>query len=184
MHPKIRRGANQARNAFMFRFRYPWVEAAGDIHVQTTCRFLVHNRRMTIRSQTGIGDHCLFHAETHIGHGVLVGSFVAFLNGDEHDISQVGRPISESPKPRRHTIIVDDDVWIGHGVILLAPTHIGRGAIVGAGSVVRGDVTPYSVVAGVPARTIRSRFDAEAAVVHDQMLRRRGWTQGASISGA
>lgn len=48
-------------------------------------------------------------------------------------------------------IIVEDDVWIGYGVILLSGIHIGKGAIIAAGSIVTKDVEPYSIVAGVPA---------------------------------
>ena len=56
-------------------------------------------------------------------------------------------------------IIVDDDVWIGQGAIILSNVHIGQGAVVAAGAVVTNDVPPYSVVAGVPAKVIRYRFE-------------------------
>jgi acetyltransferase-like isoleucine patch superfamily enzyme len=53
-------------------------------------------------------------------------------------------------------IIIDDDVWIGLNSIILPGVHIGRGAIVGAGSVVTKSIPPYSVVVGNPGRVIRS----------------------------
>ena len=57
---------------------------------------------------------------------------------------------------------VEDDVWVGHGVIILPECRrIGRGAIIGAGSVVTRDVDPYTVVAGNPARKLRDRFTPE-----------------------
>lgn len=59
-------------------------------------------------------------------------------------------------------LIVEDDVWLGHNVTVLAGTgRIGRGAVVAAGAVVRDAVAPYMIVAGVPARPIRARFGAE-----------------------
>lgn len=58
-------------------------------------------------------------------------------------------------------IIVDDDVWIGQNAIILSGVHIGQGAIVAAGAVVAHDVAPYSIVAGIPAREIKKRFDDE-----------------------
>jgi acetyltransferase-like isoleucine patch superfamily enzyme len=48
--------------------------------------------------------------------------------------------------------------WIGHGTIVLPGTRIGRQVVVGAGSVVRGEVPDHAVVAGVPARVVR-RFE-------------------------
>ena len=59
-------------------------------------------------------------------------------------------------------LVVEDDVWLGHNATVLAGVgRIGRGAVVAAGAVVREAVAPYMVVAGVPARPIRLRFDAD-----------------------
>lgn len=56
-------------------------------------------------------------------------------------------------------LVVEDDVWVGHNsVILPGCKFIGRGAVIGAGSIVTRDVAPYSIVAGNPARVLRSRF--------------------------
>jgi len=52
-------------------------------------------------------------------------------------------------------IVIEDDVWIGAAATVLPGVHIGRGAIVGAGSVVIHDVMRYQIVAGVPARLLR-----------------------------
>jgi virginiamycin A acetyltransferase len=57
--------------------------------------------------------------------------------------------------------VVGNDVWIGHGALILPGVRIGSGAIIGAGSVVVRDVAPYTIVAGNPARPIRARFPAE-----------------------
>lgn len=58
-------------------------------------------------------------------------------------------------------LVIEDDVWIGHNsVILPRCKNIGRGAIIGAGSVVTRNVAPYTIVAGNPARKLRDRFPA------------------------
>lgn len=58
---------------------------------------------------------------------------------------------------------VGHDVWIGQGAIVLPDVTIGNGAVVGAGAVVTDDVDPYTVVAGVPAESIRRRFSERVA---------------------
>lgn len=54
--------------------------------------------------------------------------------------------------------VIGNDVWIGHGALILPGARIGHGVIIGAGAVVGGTVADYAVVAGNPARAIRSRF--------------------------
>jgi acetyltransferase-like isoleucine patch superfamily enzyme len=58
-------------------------------------------------------------------------------------------------------IIVEDDVWIGYGSIILSGVTIGKGSVVGAGSVVTKDIPPYSIVGGNPAKVIKYRFSEE-----------------------
>ena len=55
--------------------------------------------------------------------------------------------------------MVDDDVWIGYGVIVMSGVHIGQGAVIAAGAVVTKDVPPYAIVGGVPSKVIKYRFN-------------------------
>lgn len=64
---------------------------------------------------------------------------------------------------RQHAVTLGNDVWIGHGAIVLPGVSIGDGAAIAAGAVVRRDVAPFTVVGGVPARPIRQRFDARTS---------------------
>ncbi|MBD8497952.1 antibiotic acetyltransferase [Paenibacillus sp. CAU 1523] len=68
-------------------------------------------------------------------------------------------------------IIIGNDVWIGAGVIVLPSVKIGNGAIIGAGAVVNRDVPDYAIVAGVPARVIKYRFQPEEI----EMLNKVKW---------
>jgi len=57
--------------------------------------------------------------------------------------------------------VIGNDVWIGYGAIILDGVKIEDGAVIAAGSVVTKDVSPYSVVAGVPAKHIKFRFNQD-----------------------
>ncbi len=67
-------------------------------------------------------------------------------------------------------IIVEEDCWVGAGCCLLSHSHIGRGAVVAAGSIVTKDIPPYAVVAGSPAKVIASRFSLEQIIKHETIL--------------
>ena len=62
-------------------------------------------------------------------------------------------------QPEARGIEVGHDVWIGTEAMILPGARIGHGAIVGARAVVSGEVPPYAIVAGNPARVVRMRFD-------------------------
>jgi hypothetical protein len=59
---------------------------------------------------------------------------------------------------RKSPVTLGNDVWIGHGAVLLPGVVVGDGAVIGAGAVVTKEVAPFTIVAGVPATTIRPRF--------------------------
>jgi len=96
-----------------------------------------------------------------IGARVLMGPHVCLI-AENHDFDDAGRPIKDQGV-RRAPITIEDDVWLGAGAIVVAGVTVGRGSVVAAGAVVTEDVPPGSVVAGVPARLVRSRADGPAA---------------------
>jgi phosphonate metabolism protein (transferase hexapeptide repeat family) len=62
---------------------------------------------------------------------------------------------------RSSKVTLGHDVWVGHGAVILPGVQIGSGAAIGAGAVVSKNVPPFAVVAGVPARVIRFRFEED-----------------------
>ena len=107
-----------------------------------------------------------------IGNKVMFGPDVIIMGGD-HNMSQIGifsRDVHEKLPENDLPIIIEDDVWVGARAIILKGVTIGRGAIVAAGSVVTKNVPPYSIVAGVPAKVARWRWDEQTILEHEAIL--------------
>jgi acetyltransferase-like isoleucine patch superfamily enzyme len=161
---------NNLRNFLIFRIRYPWIALGNDVHCQWSTTFWSPHRHIVLGNHIGIGYRCTFLCDTEIGNKVLIACDVAFLNSDDHRIDIVGKTIWDSGRGDKFKIIVENDVWIGHGSILLAPVRIGQGAIVAAGSVVNRDVPPYAIVAGIPAKIVKMRFEPDQIIEHKAIL--------------
>ena len=97
-----------------------------------------------------------------IGKDVMMGPEVMIISAN-HMYSDLKRPmrvqgwVSEA-------VIIEDDVWIGARAIILRGRRIGRGSIIGAGSVVTTDVPQYAVVGGNPARILKYRLKPESPI--------------------
>jgi len=123
--------------------------------------------------QIVIGDDCYVGEGTRIwsgksiviGNRVLISHGVNIFDGQTHSLSarersEHFRKIISSGHPKEINldelpVVIEDDVWIACMSIILRGVHIGRGAVVAAGSVVTKDVPAWAVVAGNPARVIK-----------------------------
>ena len=72
---------------------------------------------------------------------------------------KANEPIRSQPLQTKGGIVIEDDVWLGFGVIVLDGVRIGKGAVIGAGSVVTKDIPEGAIAAGIPARVIKMRSD-------------------------
>ncbi|GAA6615441.1 acyltransferase [Scytonema sp. NUACC26] len=90
-----------------------------------------------------------------IGDLVRIATHVV-INPGNHLFDDIDTPIDHQPLTNKG-VIIEDDVWIGAGAIILDGCTIGKGSVIGAGTVVTKSVEPYSVVVGVPGKTIRKR---------------------------
>lgn len=106
-------------------------------HIQPRCVFSAYRGSIRIGSRVQIAPHCGLYP---YDHGTAP-----------------GEPISKQPLHTKGDIVIGDDAWLGFGVIVLSGVRIGRGAVVGAGSVVTRDIPDGAIAMGVPARVVRMR---------------------------
>ena len=107
-----------------------------------------------------------------IGNKVMFGPNVTIMCGD-HNTSEIGRYMADVVDKKAGDdlpVVIEDDVWIGTGAILLKGVTVSRGAIVAAGAVVTKDVPPYAIVVGVPAKVARLRWSDSERAEHEVML--------------
>ena len=117
-----------------------------------------HGGSLTIGSDTHIQPHCQFSAykgSIKIGSNVQIAPNCAFYPYD-HGFSPNELIITQQPRTKGG-IVIDDDVWLGYGVIVLDGVRIGKGVVVGAGSVVTHDIPDCAIAVGVPAQVVKMR---------------------------
>jgi acetyltransferase-like isoleucine patch superfamily enzyme len=112
-----------------------------------------------------IGRGCEFNisAGIEIGADTLVASGCKFI---DHDHGFADRDVLIGQQsPATAPITIGPDVWLGVNVVVLRGTRIGRGSVIAAGSVVRGEIPEYEVWGGVPARRLKVRSGTRAVSV-------------------
>jgi acetyltransferase-like isoleucine patch superfamily enzyme len=114
-------------------------------------------------ADVSIGSRCQINRGTRldrvsIGDCVMLGPDVVVI-GQLHGATKTDVPMVDQGKYTKDPTVIEDDVWIGTRAIVMPGIRIGTGSIVGAGAVVTHDVPALAVVAGVPARVVRSRHD-------------------------
>lgn len=96
-------------------------------------------------------------------HASLIGKF-------KHDVTDAMKDELFPDGRYDKDIVVEEDVWMGINVTLLNGAHIGRGAIIGAGCVVTGEIPPYAIAVGNPCQVKRFLFTPEDIIKHENEL--------------
>jgi len=112
-------------------------------------------RESEIGDNSGVGAYSSL-GTVKIGNNVMMGTNCLILS-QNHRFDDLTMPMCGQGFQEDRPVVVEDDVWIGSRVIILPGVRIGKGSIVGAGSVVTRDIGPYSIVGGNPAKLIGER---------------------------
>lgn len=162
-------------------WRHPAIRSAGDgLHIGAGGRFWAP-QSIRFGRQCYVGKEVVIETNARIGDYALIASRVAFVGRRDHGMDELGVPMrfgrwvgsADTPAElRTEGVMLEDDVWIGFGAIVLSGVRIGRGAVVAAGAVVTKDVAPYRIVAGTPARAVGIRHaDPDVRRRHERMMR-------------
>ena len=111
-------------------------------HIQPRCQFVGGLEPITVGKRCEIAPACAFYSFDHA------------FDSDT--------PVRHQGLRSRGPLVVEDDVWLGYGAVVLAGVTIGSGAVIGANAVVTRDVPPLAVAVGNPARVVRYRKPLEA----------------------
>ncbi|MCB0212851.1 MAG: acyltransferase [Anaerolineae bacterium] len=121
---------------------------------------------LSVGRNTYIQSGCIlnvFESSIIIGENCMIAPRCAFMPYN-HSFADTSRPIREQPLSSKGDIVIEDDVWLGVNVSIMDGVTIGRGSIIGAGSVVTQSIPPYSIAVGAPARVVRQRQPKEQTV--------------------
>lgn len=137
-------------------------------HNQTTAASIFNTRLVDVGKYTYGQLNVMTYNDKNrlrIGNCCSIGPNVAFIVSAGHDYRKISTfpfrvKVMGEPQEAisKGDIIIDDDVWIGYGAIILSGVHIGQGAVIGAGAVVTRNVQPYAVVGGSPGKVLKYRY--------------------------
>jgi acetyltransferase-like isoleucine patch superfamily enzyme len=133
------------------------------VHLGDGTSLRCHEGNLSIGDKVVFGRNNVVNAylDVSIGAASIVADMVYVADFD-HNFSDADRPIKDQGITKS-PIRIGADVWLANKVTVVRGVHIGDGSVVGANAVVTGDLPPYSIAAGVPARVIRSRLDDHEA---------------------
>lgn len=135
----------------------PGLSIANGVHIYPVDQVVIGSNTMIGRDVI-ISSNRSGESRVLIGDNVMIAHRTLIIGGN-HEFSKKGIPMNQQGEGKQGDILIEDDVWIGAGCIILSGSHIESGSIIAAGSVVRGFIPKESIAGGSPARVIKSRFN-------------------------
>lgn len=122
--------------------------------IQPDCRFIIHTGKVYIGKWSSLSCGCI----------VVTGNHVPTVGVNQRILGRCHINDNEGD------VRIDEDCWVGARVTILTGTHLNRGSVVGANSLLNKEYPPYAVLVGSPARIIASKFTIEQIIEHEKML--------------
>lgn len=104
------------------------------------------------------------------GLSVITGNHMTMIGKFRNSITDDDKNQMDPDGNYDRDVIVEEDVWLGCNVTLLSGAHIGRGATIGASGVIRGNIPPYAITMGNPAKIVGFCFKPEEIIEHEKAL--------------
>lgn len=167
MKDQIKEFLKACRAKYLRITKYRGLVAGKGFHVGKNV--IIRGRDCVFGDYVFIGENSEIAPAVTIGNYTMISSYVA-ITGSDHIYDKPGVAIRFSGRPDSIKTHIGHDVLIGHGAIVMRGVKIGNGAVIGSGAVVTKDVPAYAIMAGVPAKLIKWRFDQEQQKLHEEML--------------
>lgn len=152
---------------FLIRFRWKRYSFGRNPYIGR-CVYMWARNSITIGDNFYIGKFSQIECNAEIGDNVMFANRVALAGRYDHNFNEVGMPtrLATNIRDKKYNwkglndkVVIESDVWVGYGSVILSGVRIGKGSIIAAGSVVTRDVEPYTIYGGNPARKIKDRFE-------------------------
>lgn len=101
---------------------------------------------------------------------IITGNHMSIVGKSVKDVTNEVKDLEDIHHEYDRDVVVEEDVWIGARVTILSGVHVGRGCEIGAGTVLRSSIPPYSIVFGNPAKIVGFRFTPEEIIEHERKL--------------
>lgn len=131
-----------------------------DVIISRNCVVQGKTGPVSIGHKTDLGCNVIISS----GGGVVIGNSVliagnCYIGGGRYIADRLDIPMMEQGVYTKGPVVIEDDVWLGAGAVVLDGVRVGKGCIVGAGAVVTKDLPDYAIAVGVPAKIIKMRND-------------------------
>jgi maltose O-acetyltransferase len=131
-------------------------KCGSNVNVSQRARF-GNGKFIEIGNNSSIGMDCKVPNNIIIGEDVMMGPHVT-IYGANHVFERTDIPMRKQGMKKYPAVVIEDDVWIGSHTIIMPGLKISKGTIIGAGSIVTKSFPAYSIIAGNPAKLLKSRL--------------------------